>query len=40
MIDEEIISSKIAKQVFEEMVNSGENPKKLLKIKVLFKSLM
>lgn len=26
MIDEEIISNKIAKQVFEEMVTSGENP--------------
>jgi glutaminyl-tRNA synthetase len=30
MIDEEIISSKIAKQVFEEMVNSGENPSKIV----------
>ncbi|MEW5832729.1 MAG: glutamine--tRNA ligase/YqeY domain fusion protein [Campylobacterota bacterium] len=26
MIDDEIISTKIAKQVFEEMVQSGENP--------------
>lgn len=26
MIDDEIISNKIAKQVFEEMVTSGENP--------------
>lgn len=26
MIDEEIISNKIAKQVFEEMVTSGDNP--------------
>ena len=26
MIDDEIISTKIAKQVFEEMAQSGENP--------------
>ena len=30
MIDEEIISNKIAKQVFEEMVQSGENPSKIV----------
>lgn len=35
MIDEEIISSKIAKQVFEEMVNSGENPNKIVEDKGL-----
>ena len=35
MIDEEIISSKIAKQVFEEMVNSGENPNKIVEEKGL-----
>ncbi len=35
MIDEEIISSKIAKQVFEEMVNSGENPSKIVEDKGL-----
>ena len=35
MIDEEIISSKIAKQVFEEMVNSGENPNKIVENKGL-----
>ena len=31
MIDEEIISNKIAKQVFEEMAKSGENPAKIVK---------
>jgi len=35
MIDEEIISSKIAKQVFEEMVKSGENPTKIVEDKGL-----
>jgi len=35
MIDEEIISNKIAKQVFEEMVNSGENPNKIVEDKGL-----
>jgi glutaminyl-tRNA synthetase len=30
MIDDEIISNKIAKQVFEEMVQSGENPSKIV----------
>lgn len=30
MIDKEIISNKIAKQVFEEMVNSGENPAQIV----------
>jgi glutaminyl-tRNA synthetase len=35
MVDEEIISSKIAKQVFEEMTKSGENPSKIVKDKGL-----
>lgn len=35
MVDEEIISSKIAKQVFEEMVKSGENPAKIVEAKGL-----
>jgi len=35
MLDEEIISSKIAKQVFEEMVKSGENPSKIVEDKGL-----
>ena len=35
MIDEEIISSKIAKQVFEEMVKTGENPSKIVEDKGL-----
>jgi len=35
MIEDEIISSKIAKQVFEEMVTSSENPSKIVKDKGL-----
>ncbi len=35
MIDEEIISNKIAKQVFEEMVKTGENPSKIVEDKGL-----
>jgi glutaminyl-tRNA synthetase len=35
MIDEEIISNKIAKQVFEEMVKSGVNPSKIVEDKGL-----
>jgi glutaminyl-tRNA synthetase len=35
MIDEETISSKIAKQVFEEMVLSGEDPKTIVEAKGL-----
>jgi glutaminyl-tRNA synthetase len=35
MIDEEIISNKIAKQVFEEMVKTGENPEKIVEDKGL-----
>jgi len=35
MVDDETISSKIAKQVFEEMVESGENPAQIVKIKGL-----
>lgn len=35
MIDEEIISNKIAKQVFEEMVKTGENPKQIVEDKGL-----
>lgn len=35
MIDEETISTKIAKQVFEEMLNSGENPNKIVEDKGL-----
>ena len=35
MVDEELISSKIAKQVFEEMNKSGENPTKIVESKGL-----
>jgi glutaminyl-tRNA synthetase len=35
MLDEETISSKIAKQVFEKMVKSGENPTKIVEDKGL-----
>ena len=35
MLDDETISSKIAKQVFEEMLKSGENPKKIVEDKGL-----
>jgi len=35
MIDDETISSKIAKQVFEEMVKSGENPTQIVEFKGL-----
>ena len=35
MIDDKIISNKIAKQVFEDMVKSGENPKKIVEDKGL-----
>jgi glutaminyl-tRNA synthetase len=35
MVDEETISNKIAKQVFEEMVNSGENPVEIVEAKGL-----
>ncbi|RXK01249.1 glutamine--tRNA ligase [Arcobacter sp. CECT 8986] len=35
MIDEELISSKIAKQVFEEMVKTGEEPSKIVEDKGL-----
>lgn len=35
MIDEEIISSKIAKQVFEQMNKTGENPSKIVEDKGL-----
>ncbi len=35
MIDEETISTKIAKQVFEEMVKTGETPSKIVKEKGL-----
>ena len=35
MVDEEIISSKIAKQVFEEMVKSGKNPTQIVEDKAL-----
>ncbi|MBP9491073.1 MAG: glutamine--tRNA ligase/YqeY domain fusion protein [Aliarcobacter sp.] len=35
MIDEEIISNKIAKQVFEEMVKTGVNPNKIVEDKGL-----
>ncbi len=35
MIEEETISSKIAKQVFEEMSKSGENPTKIVEEKGL-----
>jgi len=35
MVDNEIISSKIAKQVFDIMVNTGENPSKIVEDKQL-----
>ena len=35
MIDDKTISNKIAKQVFEEMVNSGDNPSKIVEAKGL-----
>ncbi len=35
MIDDETISSKIAKQVFEEMVKTGENPNQIVEAKGL-----
>jgi len=35
MVDDEIISSKIAKQVFEEMVKNGENPTAIVEAKGL-----
>ncbi len=35
MVDDETISNKIAKQVFEEMVKSGENPKQIVESKGL-----
>ena len=35
MVDEELISSKIAKQVFEEMNKSGENPTQIVESKGL-----
>ncbi|MCK4975237.1 MAG: glutamine--tRNA ligase, partial [Sulfurimonas sp.] len=35
MVDDETISSKIAKQVFEEMVKSGENPTQIVEAKGL-----
>lgn len=35
MIDDETISSKIAKQVFDEMVKTGENPKAIVEVKGL-----
>jgi len=35
MIDDKTISNKIAKQVFEEMVKSGENPSKIVEAKGL-----
>jgi len=35
MLEDEIISSKIAKQVFEEMSKSGENPKEVVEAKGL-----
>jgi glutaminyl-tRNA synthetase len=35
MIDEEIISSKIAKQVFEAMTKQGENPRQIVEAKGL-----
>ena len=35
MVDEETISTKIAKQVFEEMVTSGENPTAIVEAKGL-----
>ena len=35
MVDDETISSKIAKQVFEDMVKSGENPTQIVEAKGL-----
>jgi glutaminyl-tRNA synthetase len=35
MLDDETISNKIAKQVFEEMVKTGENPKQIVEAKGL-----
>ncbi|MBN2782063.1 MAG: glutamine--tRNA ligase/YqeY domain fusion protein, partial [Campylobacterales bacterium] len=35
MVDDEVISNKIAKQVFEEMVKSGEAPKQIVESKGL-----
>ncbi len=35
MVDDETISNKIAKQVFEEMITSGKNPTKIVKEKGL-----
>ncbi|MGB0990545.1 MAG: glutamine--tRNA ligase, partial [Halarcobacter sp.] len=35
MVDEKTISSKIAKQVFEEMAKSGDNPEKIVEAKGL-----
>jgi len=35
MVDDETISSKIAKQVFEEMVKSGDNPAQIVEAKGL-----
>ena len=35
MVDEEAISSKIAKQVFEEMTKSGDNPASIVEAKGL-----
>jgi glutaminyl-tRNA synthetase len=35
MVDDETISNKIAKQVFEEMVKSGENPNQIVEAKGL-----
>ena len=35
MVDEELISNKIAKQVFEEMVQSGKEPKAIVEAKGL-----
>lgn len=35
MVDDETISNKIAKQVFEEMVKSGEDPKQIVEAKGL-----
>jgi glutaminyl-tRNA synthetase len=35
MIDDEIISNKIAKQIFEEMIKTGENPAKIVEAKGL-----
>ena len=35
LVDDEIISNKIAKQVFEEMVKSGEDPTQIVEAKGL-----